>query len=82
MLAFLSRVFADAGSSAPKARARGAVSASCFHCSLPIRGAPPAGVEFEGRRRPMCCSGCHAVFDALVAYGMTDLYRERDAGAA
>ena len=52
---------------------------SCYHCGLPI----PAGVEFpvkiEQTRREMCCAGCQAVAQAIVANGLADYYRHRDA---
>jgi len=78
----LSRAIARSGAPAPGADARRGISASCIHCTLPILGAPCLWVEFEGRQRPVCCAGCQAVFNVVVAHGMTDLYRERNAGAA
>ena len=52
---------------------------SCYHCGLPI----PAGAEFpvdiEQARREMCCAGCQAVAQAIVANGLADYYRHRDA---
>ncbi|NJD36449.1 MAG: heavy metal translocating P-type ATPase [Betaproteobacteria bacterium] len=51
----------------------------CYHCGLPI----PAGVDFAieigGQRREMCCAGCQAVAQAIVANGLADYYRHRDA---
>ncbi|PKO84924.1 MAG: copper-translocating P-type ATPase [Betaproteobacteria bacterium HGW-Betaproteobacteria-11] len=53
--------------------------AACYHCGLPI----PAGVEsfvtIDGAPRAMCCAGCQAVAAAIVANGLTDYYRHRDA---
>jgi hypothetical protein len=49
----------------------------CFHCNLPVTGAAAPWVEFEGKRRLVCCSGCQAVFNVVVAHGMIDLYDER-----
>jgi Cu2+-exporting ATPase len=55
------------------------VSDSCYHCGLPI----PAGVDFpvevEGQVRDMCCVGCQAVAQAIVANGLSDYYSHRDA---
>lgn len=55
------------------------MSESCYHCGLPI----PAGVDFPveigGARRDMCCTGCQAVAQAIVADGLDDYYRHRDA---
>ena len=36
-------------------------------------------VEIDGRPRAMCCVGCQAVAQAIVANGLTDYYRHRDA---
>lgn len=51
----------------------------CFHCGEPV----PAGLELtaviDGRRRPMCCLGCRAVAEQVVAFGLTDYYRRRTA---
>jgi Cu2+-exporting ATPase len=52
---------------------------ACFHCGLPV----PRGVELtariEGRDQPMCCHGCQAVANAIVAAGHTGFYRHRTA---
>jgi len=52
---------------------------SCYHCGLAI----PAGADFPvavaGARREMCCVGCQAVAQAIVANGLDDYYRHRDA---
>ena len=49
----------------------------CFHCGEPV----PAGLELaaviDGQRRPMCCLGCRAVAEQVVAFGLTDYYRRR-----
>jgi Cu2+-exporting ATPase len=50
---------------------------SCYHCGLPV----PAGVDFHskimGEPRVLCCHGCQAVADAIVANGLEDYYRYR-----
>lgn len=55
------------------------LSEPCYHCGLPI----PAGIDFpvevDGQRREMCCAGCQAVAQAIVAGGLVDYYRHRDA---
>ncbi|MDD5247827.1 MAG: heavy metal translocating P-type ATPase [Rhodocyclaceae bacterium] len=55
------------------------MSDSCYHCGLAV----PAGVDFpvevDGQRREMCCVGCQAVAQAIVANGLDDYYRHRDA---
>ncbi len=52
---------------------------ACFHCGLPV----PAGTHYaalvDGQRQPMCCHGCEAVAEAIVAAGLTDFYRHRTA---
>ncbi|MDS4030595.1 MAG: heavy metal translocating P-type ATPase [Candidatus Contendobacter sp.] len=54
-------------------------SVACFHCGLPI----PAGTHYaaviDGQRQPMCCHGCEAVAEAIIAAGLTDFYRHRTA---
>jgi len=51
----------------------------CFHCGLPV----PAGAHFatviDGQAQPMCCHGCAAVAQAIVAASLTDFYRHRTA---
>lgn len=55
------------------------VETTCFHCGLPA----PAGAHYaaviDGRHQPMCCHGCQAVAEAIVAAGLTDFYRHRTA---
>ncbi len=49
----------------------------CFHCGLPL----PRGADFEvlvdDTPRPMCCAGCAAVAEAIVAAGHAHYYRAR-----
>lgn len=49
----------------------------CYHCGLPV----PAGMAFSavvlGERRSMCCPGCAAVAEAIVAGGLENYYRHR-----
>jgi len=51
----------------------------CYHCGLPIPTGVDFAVEIDGQRRAMCCAGCQAVAQAIVANGLTDYYRHRDA---
>ncbi|MBX3023919.1 cadmium-translocating P-type ATPase [bacterium] len=55
------------------------VAGGCFHCGLPI----PAGVDchavVDGAARAMCCPGCAAVAELIVASGLADYYRYRQA---
>ncbi len=52
---------------------------SCYHCGLPI----PPGVDLEvpvgDQSRAMCCEGCRAVAEAIVANGLSAYYLNRDA---
>ena len=50
---------------------------SCFHCGLPIPSGARYAVLIDGQSRPMCCRGCEAVAQAIVAAGLTDFYRHR-----
>ncbi len=52
-------------------------SGNCFHCGLPVPRGSHYEVDIEGVTRPMCCPGCQAVAQAIVAGGMTDFYRYR-----
>lgn len=53
----------------------------CFHCALPI----PAGCEFvvdvDGEAQPVCCAGCKAVAELILASGLERYYDVRDTPA-
>jgi Cu2+-exporting ATPase len=53
-------------------------NSNCYHCGQPV----PAGVDLEvgidGQPRAMCCGGCQAVAQAIVANGLADYYHNRD----
>ncbi|MGL4315639.1 MAG: heavy metal translocating P-type ATPase [Pseudomonas sp.] len=53
----------------------------CYHCGLPV----PAGSRFEahilGETRALCCPGCQAVSEAIVAGGLESYYRHRSDSA-
>lgn len=49
----------------------------CFHCGLPVPAACDYSVEIDGAARAMCCPGCQAVAQAIVANDLTDFYRFR-----
>ncbi|MCP5151085.1 MAG: heavy metal translocating P-type ATPase [Ectothiorhodospiraceae bacterium] len=55
---------------------------ACFHCGEPVPRAAPASVTIDGTPRPMCCVGCAAVAEAIVASGLGDYYRHRERPAA
>ncbi|MDS4041630.1 MAG: heavy metal translocating P-type ATPase metal-binding domain-containing protein, partial [Candidatus Competibacter sp.] len=52
---------------------------ACFHCGLPIPPGTRYAVVIENQCRPMCCRGCEAVAEAIMAAGLTDFYRHRTA---
>ncbi|HQV40715.1 MAG TPA: heavy metal translocating P-type ATPase [Moraxellaceae bacterium] len=58
------------------------LSASCYHCDLPV----PSGTRFEAivldAPRAFCCAGCQAVAEVIVAGGLESYYLDRDAPAA
>ncbi|NRR29411.1 cadmium-translocating P-type ATPase [Oxalobacteraceae bacterium] len=61
-----------------------ALEGACFHCGLPLPadGRPRWRVEIAGVSRDMCCPGCAAVAETIVALGQGAYYRERSAYAA
>ncbi|WP_253946160.1 heavy metal translocating P-type ATPase [Niveibacterium sp. COAC-50] len=52
---------------------------TCYHCGLPIAPGTQIFVSIDGVPRAMCCAGCEAVASAIVAGGLADYYRHRDA---
>ncbi|QIZ76586.1 heavy metal translocating P-type ATPase [Ferrimonas lipolytica] len=57
------------------------MSQSCFHCAEPIPANTHFSSDINGTDEAMCCPGCAAVADAIMAAGLTDYYRYRtDAG--
>ena len=54
----------------------------CYHCGLPV----PAGGRFQarvlGETRAMCCPGCQAVAEAIVAGGLESYYQHRSEASA
>jgi Cu2+-exporting ATPase len=53
------------------------VSTSCYHCGLPCVGDNKYCATILDKARPMCCPGCKAVAEAIVANGLEDYYRFR-----
>ncbi len=51
----------------------------CYHCGLPVPAGGDWPVEIDQAPRQMCCAGCQAVAQAIVANKLTDYYRHRDA---
>ncbi|MCX9157047.1 heavy metal translocating P-type ATPase [Niveibacterium sp. 24ML] len=54
-------------------------SPTCYHCGLPVAPGVDLHVLIDGSPRAMCCAGCEAVAQAIVAGGLVDYYRHRDA---
>jgi P-type Cu2+ transporter len=52
---------------------------NCYHCGLPVPQGVDIHVEIDAQPRTMCCAGCQAVAEAIVANHLTDYYRHRDA---
>ncbi len=54
----------------------------CYHCALPV----PAGSRFTavvlGEARELCCPGCQAVAEAIVAGGLESYYSHRSEASA
>ena len=55
------------------------MSSGCYHCGLPIPPGADFPVDIDGAPRAMCCAGCQAVAQAIVANKLTEYYRHRDA---
>ena len=53
----------------------------CFHCGLPANEPVLFFAEVEGIQQPMCCPGCKAVTEAIVAGGLENYYQHRTANA-
>jgi Cu2+-exporting ATPase len=51
----------------------------CYHCGLPIPPDAHFQVTIDGQPRRLCCAGCEAVAQAIVAAGLEAYYRQRDA---
>lgn len=54
---------------------------ACYHCGSALAGGPRYEVEIEGVSQPVCCPGCRAVAQAIVAAGHAAYYRHRTAPA-
>ncbi|MGB5604944.1 MAG: heavy metal translocating P-type ATPase [Gammaproteobacteria bacterium] len=50
---------------------------ACFHCGLPLPKGLDLHVSINGVQQPMCCYGCQAVAQAIMAAGHGDFYRYR-----
>ncbi len=54
-------------------------AADCYHCGQPIPDDVRLSVAIEGAEQAMCCHGCEAVAQAIVANHLEDYYRHRTA---
>jgi len=54
---------------------------ACYHCGQPLPRGIDLKVEIAGAAQSMCCRGCQAVAEAIVAGGLTDYYRFRTEAA-
>lgn len=54
---------------------------ACFHCGLEVPVGTDYGAEVAGAWRPMCCPGCAAVAETIVAQGFDAYYTQRDGPA-
>lgn len=52
-------------------------SQRCFHCGEPGADGERWSVVIDGEARPMCCPGCKAIAETIVASGLKDYYRHR-----
>lgn len=54
---------------------------ACFHCGEGVPGASRLSTEIAGVAQPMCCRGCQAVAEAIVAMGLAGYYTHRSQNA-
>ena len=50
---------------------------ACFHCGEPVTEGLRFTVVIDGQTHPMCCPGCKAIAETIVASGLKDYYRHR-----
>jgi Cu2+-exporting ATPase len=60
----------------------GAGDGLCFHCGSAVVAGSRWQAEVDGIARSMCCPGCAAAAEAIVAGGLKDYYRARTEYAA
>ena len=49
----------------------------CFHCGEATTEGERWSTLIDGQRQPMCCPGCKAIAETIVASGLKDYYRHR-----
>ncbi|MBQ4848223.1 heavy metal translocating P-type ATPase [Pseudoalteromonas sp. MMG005] len=57
------------------------MSKACFHCLEPVPKGFNETVLFDSQQHPVCCIGCQAVAETIVAQGMSDYYKFRTESA-
>ena len=50
---------------------------SCFHCGEAVTEGERWTTIIDGQPQPMCCPGCKAIAETIVASGLKDYYRHR-----
>jgi len=54
---------------------------ACFHCGLPVPAGLDLNLAIDGAERSLCCHGCLAVAEAIIAAGHENFYRVRPEAA-
>ena len=54
-------------------------SGLCFHCGQALSGRTQHAVMVEGSAQPVCCAGCEAAANLILAQGLERYYQFRDA---
>ncbi|MBU1331087.1 MAG: cadmium-translocating P-type ATPase [Gammaproteobacteria bacterium] len=54
----------------------------CYHCGLPVPAGSTWHAQVLGETRALCCPGCQAVAEAIVAGGLEHYYKHRSETAA
>ncbi len=57
-------------------------SGACFHCGGRLPGLPARFVAVNGRNEPVCCEGCGAAAEVVIAQGLGRFYTFREVPAA
>lgn len=53
------------------------MSASCFHCGLPVPSGADFPIRYREKTEPACCAGCQAVAQTIIDAGLSDYYARR-----
>ncbi len=75
MSAVLAQAIRDAQDASPQ-------TLRCYHCGLPVSSGSGWEARVAGTRRSMCCPGCAAAAEAIVAGGLGAYYESRSEFAA